>query len=145
MLDRLTQGTLRTALTSGKIVILATHGGGGYAGTYCSPETLIVGPPPLGATDEMGRRQFLQASILPYDWEHWNRLREGKWDRWENVPVGSQVQLVYLFACDGGKKASEWQEHLAPARVISYNRTSAVWDHAWWFAFNGPPQLKSLK
>jgi len=120
-------------------------GGDGYAGTYYAPETLIVGPPPRGATDELGRQRFLQTSILPYNRESWKRLREGKWDRWENVPVGSRVQVVYLFACDGGKKAAAWQEHLAPARVISYNRTSAVWDHAWWFAFVGPAQLERLK
>ena len=144
VLDRLTQQTLQTALASGRVVILATHGADGYAGTYYTPETLIVGPASLGATDERGRSRFLQTSILPYNWESWNRLHEGKWDRWENVPVGSQVELVYLFACQGGKRAPEWREHLAPARVISYNRLSAVWDHAWWFAFSGPSQVEGL-
>jgi len=45
----------------------------------------------------------------------------------ENAPVSSQLQLAYIFACDGGKKASQWEEHLAPAQVITYNRASTVW------------------
>jgi hypothetical protein len=144
VLDHLTRETLRQALTSGKVVILATHGSDGYAGTYCSPETLCVGPAPLQATMEMNNPRFLQTCILPYDAESWARLKEGKWDQWENVPVSSQLKLAYIFACNGGKKASEWEKHLAPARVITYNRISTLWDHAVWFAFTGPMQLEKL-
>jgi len=144
VLDRLTKETLRTALASGKVVILATHGEYGYASTIMVYPTLVVGPPPRGATDELGRRRYLQAWTLPYNRER-IRLKEGKWRQWENVPANDRLQLVYLFACNGGKKATEWEEHLAPAHVISYNRVSAVWDHALWFALTGPPQVKGLK
>lgn len=145
VLDSLTQETLRTALTSGKVIILATHGEGGYVGTYYAPQTLIVGPAPLGATDQQGRRQFLQTTVLADYWKSRDRLLEGKWEHWKSLPVGDQVQLVYLFACHGGAKASEWQEHLAPARVISYNRFSWLSDHASWFAITGPSELQHLK
>jgi hypothetical protein len=145
VLDRLTKETLRVALANGKVVILATHGADGYAGTYFAPETLFVGPPPLEATDEVNNARFLQMSVIPYNWENLERLKNDKWDKWENVPVSSQLQLAYVFACNGGNKASQWQEHLAPARVITYNRASVIWDHVLWLAFTGPLQLKKLQ
>ena len=63
----------------------------------------------------------------------------------ENLSVNRDLKLAYIFACHGGTKASEWQEHLAPAQVVVYNRFSTVWDHAIWFAFTGPSELKNLK
>jgi hypothetical protein len=53
--------------------------------------------------------------------------------------------VAYIFACNAGKKASQWEEHLSPARVVTYNRLSTVFDHAVWFAFSGPSQLKQLR
>ena len=136
VLDRLTKETLRVALTNGKVVILATHGKDGYADTCYAPEVLSVRPPDAGATDENKNSRFLRVRVLGAD---------KKWSEGENVPVNSRLQLAYIFACDGGKKASQWEEHLAPAQVITYNRASTVWDHAFWFALIGPSQLKKLE
>jgi hypothetical protein len=135
VLDSLNKETLRTALANGKVVILATHGADGYATTSFAPEVLRVWPSDTGATDERSSSRFLRASVLGTD---------HKWGEGENVAVSDHLQLAYLFACHGGKKASEWTEHLAPARVITYDRFSTVWDHAIWFAFTGPAQMKKL-
>ena len=135
VLDRLNKRNLRTALAHGKVVILATHGGDGYAATYYAAEKLCVGPPDIGAIDEKKSSRFLRLSLLDADF---------KPGEWENVNVNSDLRLVYLFACDSGKKASQWEEHVAPARVITYNRMSTVFDHAIWFAFTGPVQLGQI-
>jgi hypothetical protein len=136
VLDALNPETLRQALANGRVVILATHGEDGVAETYFAPEVLRVWPPDSGAMDETSSPRFLRMSVLGSD---------EKWGKTENVPVNDRLQLAYIFACNGGKKAAQWQEHLAPAQVITYNRVSTVWDHAVWFAFAGPLQLKKLR
>ena len=145
VLDRLNKETLRAAFAHGKVVMLATHGGEGYACTYYAAETLCVGPPTPGATNEVNGSRFLRSCVLPYDWESWKRLKEEKWEKWDDVGVNSELRLVYIFACDAGKRASQWEEHLAPAQVITYNRPSTVLDHGLWFAFTGQKQLKVLQ
>jgi hypothetical protein len=134
VLDRLNKETLRVALANGKVVILATHGGKGYIGTFFAPEKLCVSPSATGATDEKIGARFLRMSILS---------AEGKFSAWENVAASSKLELVYLFGCDTGKKTAEWKEHLSPARVITYNRPSTLIDHGIWFAWTGPAQLKT--
>lgn len=125
VLDRLNKQTLRTALASGRVVILATHGDGGYAATYFAPEILGVWPAAIGVTDETKNTRFLRIGVLGAD---------NEWGRSENIKVNDQLQLAYVFACNARKKASQWQEHLAPAWVITYNRLSTALDHALWFA-----------
>ena len=136
VLDRLNAETLRTALASGKVVILATHGEQGYAVTYYAPECLYVGPPDTGAVDEMKNTRFLRTTILG---------RDHKWSTWKNAAVGDGLRLVYVFACNSGTRAAQWQEHLAPAQVITYNRVSTIFDHALWFAFTGPADIRRIK
>jgi hypothetical protein len=136
VLDRLNKETLRTALARGKVVILATHGGDGYACTWYAPEKLGIFPPAPGATSNTRTSRFLRTSVFGAD---------GQWGRIEKVDVTDELRLVYFFGCDVGKKASLWQEHLAPARVVTYNRWSTVFDHALWFAFTGPAELKRLQ
>lgn len=136
VLDRLTKQSLRTALASGKVMILATHGGNGYACTYYAPEKLVVAPPDMGATNEKNNARFLRMGVLSAD---------NKWGKLENVEVKGELQLAYIFGCDAGKMAARWEEHLSPARVITYNRPSTLFDHALWFAFTGPGQLEGLR
>lgn len=136
VVDHLNRVTLRTALADGKVVILATHGEQGYAVTYYAPECLCVGAPDKGTTNENNSRHFLHVKRLQPD---------NNWGQWENVTVNQDLQLAYIFACNGGERESQWGEHLAPAHVITYNRISTVYDHAWWFAFAGPQILSRLK
>ena len=136
VLDQLNKETLRRALACGRVVILATHGDDGYAQTYYSPEILRVSPADTGVKDEKQSSRFLRISVQRPD---------HKLDNPENVEVSNRLQLAYVFACNGGKRASQWREHLAPAQVITYNRVSTVLDHALWFALTGPSQLKQLR
>jgi hypothetical protein len=136
VLDRLNKNTLRTALASGRVVILATHGDAGYVATYFAPEVLGVWPPDSGVTDETKSAHFLRMAV---------RGTDNKWGMSENVKVSNQLQLAYIFGCNAGNKASQWREHLAPAQVVTYNRLSTVFDHALWFAFTGPSQLETLR
>ena len=136
VLDHLTKENLRAALANGRVVILATHGEDGYACAYYAADKLCVGPPASGATDEMKSSRFLRISVLGADY---------KPGGWENMAVNRELRLAYLFACNSGKKASQWEEHLAPAQVIMYNRVSTILDHGLWFAFTGPAQLKKLR
>jgi hypothetical protein len=136
ILDHLTRETLRVALANGHVVILATHGEAGRAVTYFAPEMLGVWPADNGLTDETNSRHFLRIGALQAD---------NKWARQENVSVNTHLQLAYVFACNAGDRASQWQEHLAPAQVVTYNRLSTVWDHALWFAFTGPAELIKLR
>jgi hypothetical protein len=136
VLDRMNKATLQTALGHGKVVILATHGADGYACTYYAPEKLGVGPPDKGASNELNSSRFLRTSIFGAD------NKPGKWD---DINVNDQLRLLYLFGCNAGKKASQWEQHLAPAQVISYDRYSSVIDHALWFGLTGPAQLRNLR
>jgi hypothetical protein len=136
VLDRLNRQSLCTALASGRVIILATHGDAGYAVTYFAPEVLAVWPAESGVKDKTESPHFLLTGV---------RGADNKWGLSENVKVNDKLQLAYVFACNAGKKASQWQEHLSPARVVTYNRLSTVFDHAVWFAITGPSQLKQLR
>jgi len=52
---------------------------------------------------------------------------------------------VYLTACHGGDAAIEWREALAPATVISFDRNSAVLEHAFWLWFRAPGVVAELE
>jgi len=145
VLDRLNQDTFRTALTHAKVLILATHGGDGYVVTYYAPQTLCVGPSTSGLASEAQNARFLQMSAVPYTYDNWELVKKGKWENWENVRVNSYLQLAYIFACNAGQKALQWQDRLAPAQVVTYNRPSTILDHARWFALTGPSQLQRLR
>jgi len=132
VLDHLNRKTLGTALANAKVLILATHGDSGCATTWYAPEVLRIAPPEIAAVNERNSVRFLRVSVLAAD---------KKWSVQQNMAVNAHLQTAYIFACDGGAKAAEWAEHLSPARVITYNRTSTVWDHALWFALTGPALL----
>jgi hypothetical protein len=91
-----------------------------------------IGPPE--ANDRPGER------FLLIDAQQDNALRTDT----EKVAVGDALQLVYVFACDGGMKAAEWEGRCSPAQVITYDRVSTLWDHAQWFALIGPTQIDAL-
>lgn len=88
-----------------------------------------------GATNETHGSRFLHTRVFGAD---------DKWGGIESMDVNRDVWLVYIFGCDSGKNVSLWQEHLAPARVVAYNRWSTVFDHALWFALTGPAELRKL-
>lgn len=136
VIDYLNQENLRTALTDGKVLILATHGQYGFAYTYYAPTVLAVGPADSGVKDQRNSSHFLSMSVVGKD---------NRYVHWENVAVSDNLQLAYIFACNGGERATEWKEHLSPAQVVTYNRVSTVYDHAYWFAIAGPAVIGHFK
>jgi hypothetical protein len=134
VLDRLNRETLRAGLAHARVVILATHGGDGYACTWYAPEKLGVFAPETKAANNGPR--FLRTSILGPN---------NQWGDTENVPVSGDLRLVYMFGCDVGKNRPQWQKHLAPAEAITYDRWSTVFDHAVWFGLKGPGALKRIQ
>ena len=136
VIDYLNQESFRTALTDGKVLMLATHGQYGFAYTYYAPAVLAIGPADCGVKDQRNSPHFLSMSVVGKD---------NRYDHWENVAVGDNLQLAYIFACNGGERASEWKEHLSPAQVVTYNRVSTIYDHAYWFAVAGPAAVEHLQ
>lgn len=62
----------------------------------------------------------------------------------ESMNINPALQFVYLSGCDSGQQRSGWLEVFAPAEVITYDRLSAVLEHAWWLWFRGPAVLGKL-
>jgi hypothetical protein len=131
VLDRLNADNLRSALAHGHVVILASHGTGGDV----AAADLVVSPPPLDAKSQRGAASF----VLFRFGAHASRPCEH-----EEVPVSSQVQLVYLAGCDSGLKAAQWQEHLAPAKAITFDRLSSPVEHLWWLLTAAPSEVRAL-
>jgi hypothetical protein len=72
------------------------------------------------------------------------------WSIWPDFPgrtatPGKDLQFVYLSACHGGDKASEWEQSFAPAEVVSFDRDSAALEHLCWFWFDAPVRLKEIR
>lgn len=62
----------------------------------------------------------------------------------EDMPINAALQFVYLSGCDSGQQRAGWLAAFAPAEVITYDRLSAVLEHAWWLWFRGPGVLTKL-
>ena len=58
---------------------------------------------------------------------------------------GKDLQFVYMSACDGGEKATEWEQRFAPAEVVTFNRLSAPMEHLWWLWFDAPDRLNEIR
>lgn len=61
------------------------------------------------------------------------------------VPKNAKLGFVYLTGCDSGEQREAWVSALAPAEVLTYDRLSAVLEHAWWLWFSGPERIRRLK
>ncbi len=62
----------------------------------------------------------------------------------EGVPISPSLRFVYLSGCDSGQQRNGWLDAFAPAEVVTYDRLSAVLEHAWWLWFTGPKKLSSV-
>jgi len=56
----------------------------------------------------------------------------------------SRLQFVYLTSCDSGTQRKAWEEAFAPAKVVTYDRLTAVVEHIAWLWFRGPEVVRSL-
>jgi hypothetical protein len=57
----------------------------------------------------------------------------------------SKLQFVYLAGCDSGKLEIQWKEALAPAEVKTFDRLSAIAEHAAWLWRKGPRLIRTLR
>ncbi|MGQ9592454.1 MAG: hypothetical protein ACUVYA_19410, partial [Planctomycetota bacterium] len=76
----------------------------------------------LGTHGEGGRILVRGKLLGPADMRAW-------------IAPGEKLQFVYLAACHAGSAAGEWARAFAPARVVTFDRNSAVLEHAAWFWF----------
>jgi hypothetical protein len=58
--------------------------------------------------------------------------------------AGASLQFVYLTGCDSGAQREAWEQAFAPAKVVTYDRLTAVIEHGWWLLFKGPDVIRSL-
>ena len=58
---------------------------------------------------------------------------------------GKDLRYVYISACNGGQKATEWEQRFAPAKVVTFDRLSAAMEHLWWLWFDAPERLKEIR
>jgi hypothetical protein len=65
-------------------------------------------------------------------------------EEFESVEKNPALHLVYLSGCDSGDQRDAWERAFAPATVITYDRLSAVLEHAWWLWFTGPELVRNL-
>ena len=71
-------------------------------------------------------------------------------DRWfkpediARIEKGPDLRYVYITGCDSGNHAKAWEDAMAPAKVITFNRLSAVVEHIFWLWFRGPGAVREL-
>lgn len=63
----------------------------------------------------------------------------------KEATVGPDLQLVYIAACESGEQAESWEDVLAPAQVISFERKSRVREHVFWLWSEGPSEVYALR
>jgi uncharacterized membrane protein len=122
---------LRLALRHGRILILACHG---VEGDIISPRLLIV-PPPLADTGKPAPRGLNLTNVDSDD----------HYGPWKFIEAEQNLRFVYVSACDGGDKAREWEQALAPAEVKTFGRLSAVAEHVVWLWSDGPRRVREVE
>jgi hypothetical protein len=128
VVSQLRRPALDRALEHGRVVILLCHGRGGY---IASNHICVDAPRPAAGAPAVPHLVF--ASPVPVSGAEW-----------EAVPVGGRTQLAYITACDGGRNAAGWQATLAPAEVITFDRLSAMLEHAYWLWLVAPGKVRDL-
>src|SRR5207249_3475620 len=52
---------------------------------------------------------------------------------------------VYISQCYGGLKSAEWQQALAPAEIVTYNRLSTGIESLWSILVEAPGRLQAVR
>ena len=58
------------------------------------------------------------------------------------MPGSNMLRFVYLSSCDSGAQRKAWEEAFLPAKVVTFDRLSAVAEHIWWLWFQAPAALR---
>lgn len=123
---------LRLALHHGRFVFLACHG---EEGKIITPRIRII-PYLQTKNGDTTERGLLCRS----------NLDGGRGDRrWTLLAAGQELRYVYNTACDSGMKAEQWEQALAPARVRTFDRLSAVVEHILWLWSDGPRFVREME
>jgi uncharacterized membrane protein len=122
---------LRLALRHGRFVFLACHG---RAGDIVTPRLQIAPAPCAWAGATAGRG----LSVAQFDGDHYS-------GPWTLLEAGQNLRFVYNTACEGGSKAGEWEQALAPAEVRTFRRLSAVAEHLLWLWSEGPRRVREVE
>lgn len=56
----------------------------------------------------------------------------------QEMEVNKNLKFVYLSGCKGGEQKEMWSKVFAPAKILTYKRMTATFEHAWWFWRHGP-------
>lgn len=68
--------------------------------------------------------------VLPKDIQKWG--------------VNPKLRFVYLTSCDSGTQKEAWENAFAPAKVVTYDRLTALLEHIAWLWFKGPGIIRSM-
>ena len=60
------------------------------------------------------------------------------------MPQSDRLEFVYLTGCDSGAQETAWKNAFAPARVVTYNRLTSVFEHIWWLWVRAPRVVRGL-
>ncbi len=60
----------------------------------------------------------------------------------QTMEVNKNLKFVYLSACKSGAQKEVWERVFMPAKVLTYKRMTATFEHAWWFWKNGPKVIR---
>lgn len=63
----------------------------------------------------------------------------------EAMGINPGIEFVYLTSCDSGTQKKAWEDAFAPAKVVTFDRLTAIIEHAWWMWFRGPRQIAAMK
>jgi uncharacterized membrane protein len=125
----LTAENFRTAIAQGRFVVLTGHGA---SGAFTTKDGWTVWPD-TPAMFEEDRQLFPVIGFVKPNFPT------------TSATPGKDLQFVYMSACDAGEKATEWEQRLAPARVVTFGRLSAAGEHLSWLWCDAPGQLKEIR
>lgn len=60
----------------------------------------------------------------------------------QKMDVNEHLKFVYLSACKTGAQKEVWERAFRYAKVLTYKRMTATFEHAWWFWKNGPKVIR---
>ena len=125
----LNERSLREAMAHGRLVMLWCHGS---SGRFSMPDGYVGATPFFGPLP--GRCLYL-----------WRPDPATGIDLEDTIPLGEELQYVYCSACNAGEAAPAWQERLAPAQIVTFNRISGGLEHVFWVWFDAPALLPAIR
>lgn len=60
----------------------------------------------------------------------------------QKMEVNQNLKFVYLSACKTGAQKEMWEKAFRYAKILTYKRMTATFEHAWWFWKYGPKVIR---